>query len=640
MAKHRLFLAATCASILVVLAASGVGVAGASVAAQTAGTTSLGSPLTAMFVDGNPGALVTGGHAYSFTALTAGHVGSAATFAANQNGHAFAVSFAPLSGQPLTVGSYPNAQLTADASHPGLDLSGDGVSCSSSSGTFLVDEVSLGGNGDPLTFSARFWVQCNGDTPAVFGAVSYNATADFRTTTIPTAVDFGPVTVGQSRTLPIPITNNGPSDLSPPSLGIVAGGQGLGFSWDYGTCGAIVVLHAGESCSADVTFTPLEIAPGPQVNMFRIFDEATLAGWGGPGRLVELTATSVGWQSLGGYVNADPTAVADPLSSAGLYLFVRGGDNAVYWQHSPDGATWPGYQSAGGALSSLPFAVADPAGASGTVAVYVFGRGGDGALYVGRIVSGTWQGWQSLGGYLTSYPTATVSSTGVWVAVRGGDGALYARHLTSGGWSPWQGFGGYLDSAGHLAADPSGVYAFVAGDDDAMYVRNLSAGGGWSNLGGFITSPPVAVADATGISVFASGGDGGVYTRHLGAGTWTPYLGLGQQVISAPLPVANGDGLSVFVVAFDGRLYRNHFDGTSWGGWTTPGTFGVVSDPIPVVDGSATEHVFVIMYDDSIHTIAYDGLNGLATTDLPGPGAPTTAGAPPPGRLDRLTLPQ
>ena len=152
--------------------------------------------------------------------------------------------------------------------------------------------------------------------------------------------------------------------------------------------------------------------------------------------------------------------------------------------------------------------LSDTAGVSGAVGVYVFVRGGDNALYVGRFVGGVWQGFQPLGGALTSFPVATATSTGLWVSVRGGDGALYARHLSAGVWSPWQGYGGYLNSAPWLAADTSGVYAFVAGGDDALYVRNLSGGTGWQPLGGFVAGPPTAVADATGISVFVQGGDG------------------------------------------------------------------------------------------------------------------------------------
>ena len=171
--------------------------AGSVASAQAVMPATLATPLTAMFLDGEASATVTGGHAYSFTAPAGGHAGAAVTFAVNETGHAFNVAFAPIAGQTLAVGTYPNALLAADATHPGLSLSGDSQSCGTATGTFNVDQVTLDGSGNPLTFSARFEFHCNGETPAVFGAVSYNGTADFRTTTIPTTMDLGTQSAGQ-----------------------------------------------------------------------------------------------------------------------------------------------------------------------------------------------------------------------------------------------------------------------------------------------------------------------------------------------------------------------------------------------------------------------------------------------------------
>ena len=401
-----------------------------------------------------------------------------------------------------------------------MDLSGDGVACTTASGAFSVDQISLDGSGNPVTFSSRFEFHCNAEDPAVIGAVSYNATADYRTTTMPTAVaDFGSVAAGGVPTpwKEVTVTNNGPSDLTLSSQGP----DSLNFGVYLATCGQFTVLHVGESCVYQVRFQPLVGAAGPQSAWLRINENLAPSG-GSAVRRIRLTGfvssnPTPSWISLGGAVTADPSAVADPQDPSGVYAFVRGGDGALYWQHAT-GSTWSGYHAAGGVLTSLPFAVADPAGVSGTVGSYVFVRGGDGALYVGRIVGGVWQGWQPLGGYLTSFPAAVVDSSGLWVAVRGGDGALYARHLTSTGWSGWQSFGGYLDSAPSLAADASGAYAFVVGGDGALYARNIRGVASWQSLGGYVTAAPVGVGDAAGISVFVRGGDGATYWRHESGG--------------------------------------------------------------------------------------------------------------------------
>ena len=69
------------------------------------------------------------------------------------------------------VADYTYAQRAADGSHIGLDLSGDGVACTTASGAFSVDQISLDGSGNPVTFSSRFEFHCNAEDPAVIGAV-------------------------------------------------------------------------------------------------------------------------------------------------------------------------------------------------------------------------------------------------------------------------------------------------------------------------------------------------------------------------------------------------------------------------------------------------------------------------------------
>ena len=314
-------------------------------------------------------------------------------------------------------------------------------------------------------------------------------------------------------------------------------------------------------------------------------------------------AADPAWQALGGIVTADPSVATDPQDPSGVYTFVRGSDDGLYWYRTAGSSSSSG--AGGGFLTSQPIAVADPTGVSGNVGVYTFVRGGDGALYVGRVSGGTWQGWESLGGYLDFFPGATVDSTGLWVGVRGGDGGLYARRLLGGQWSPWIPFGGYLTSAPSMVGDSSGVYAFASGGDQALYARDLS-GGDWEGLGGYLTSGPVATADASGISVVVRGGDGGAYRRHETGGAWASYEPLGGFLSSPPVAVADSAGVSVYGRGGDGGLDRDRFDGGSWHGWTPLGGY-LASSPAAVADGAGFEHVAVAGGDAGLYTMSVEG---------------------------------
>jgi subtilisin family serine protease len=309
------------------------------------------------------------------------------------------------------------------------------------------------------------------------------------------------------------------------------------------------------------------------------------------------------WTSLGGIVTADPAAAPDPTNPSGAYVFVRGGDGAMYWKHAT-GGTWSSYNNAGGLITTQPIAISDPTGVSGAVAVYVFARGADGGLYVGTIVNGTWTGWQGLGGLLTSRAAAAIDSSGLWVAVRGGDNGLYVRRLLGGSsWSSWQAMGGYLATPPSLIADSSsGILAFVGGGDNGLYVRGVSSGSPWQPLGGLITAAPGAVAHASEKSVFVRGSDGTTYLRHAVGSQWDPYVSLGGYTTSEPIGVAGTDGVSLYVRGGDGALYRKHFDG-QWGAWARLGNF-FNADPTAIIDGSGFERVFVVGGDGALYTLS------------------------------------
>ena len=87
-----------------------------------------------------------------------------------------------------------------------------------------------------------------------------------------------------------------------------------------------------------------------------------------------------------------------------------------------------------GDITSDPVTVASTAGAE------VFARGGDNAIYQGRVTTGgTWSGWRRIAGNITSNVGAIADGDGVQLFVRGGDNGLYQGRLTTGGvWSGWR----------------------------------------------------------------------------------------------------------------------------------------------------------------------------------------------------------
>jgi hypothetical protein len=83
--------------------------------------------------------------------------------------------------QPLRVGSYENATRYPFQSptSPGLSVFGSGRGCNTLTGRFDVLEVSYSATGQIDRFSADFAQHCDGQPPALFGSIRYNATVGF-----------------------------------------------------------------------------------------------------------------------------------------------------------------------------------------------------------------------------------------------------------------------------------------------------------------------------------------------------------------------------------------------------------------------------------------------------------------------------
>ena len=120
------------------------------------------------------------GQSYSFSTPASGiqfgamDWGEVRVFADTPNGSWFAFFSAP-GGAPLQVGVYDHAQRAADTTHPGLDVSGEGRGCNTTSGSFTVLGVSYGPLGYLQSLHLTFEQHCEGGIPALRGELNLTA---------------------------------------------------------------------------------------------------------------------------------------------------------------------------------------------------------------------------------------------------------------------------------------------------------------------------------------------------------------------------------------------------------------------------------------------------------------------------------
>jgi hypothetical protein len=256
-----------------------------------------------------------------------------------------------------------------------------------------------------------------------------------------------------------------------------------------------------------------------------------------------------GWQSLGGATTADPVAVVTGTApNDQIDVFVRGGDGAVYWKQITGSVAsptiQPGFVALGGFATSSPTAaVAGATLSSPGSTAFVFVRGGDGAVYMQRLTGTSAGTWVGLGGLITSDPAATPDNFngGVTVFARGGDLAMYRQHVDANGTlGGWLGLGGGITSDPGVAFDGTHTIVFARGNDLSVYEMSLSSvstTGTWTALGGASTSDPEATYDGTNVRVAVRGGDLALYWQSPGVTGWTGIGGLfTSRPALAPLP--------------------------------------------------------------------------------------------------------
>ena len=314
------------------------------------------SPITAAFVSSEQGDFVGGGNNYSFSKITYDLQDGGVAFNATDSAAYFTFIFLPPAGQSLLPGTYV-VTGSPGPSQPQLDVFGNSHGCDYETGWFTIDDATYDSSGNILSFSVRFEQHCGVSEAALFGALSYQSTAPYRTRTVsPTNLAFtspsgGPVTQT------ITITNNGPSTLTPSYA--LAGANPGDFNVTT-TCPSSLAAKA--SCAYKITYTP-GIAETSAAT-FEYFDELSPLGppneqaEEGTGWHIPLSATNSAYQ---GSLPALGPAYMDSESGNGLVTPQETEFTSVTYLGSPAG--YPRFQLTNDIGAYAEVTLAPPAGA-------------------------------------------------------------------------------------------------------------------------------------------------------------------------------------------------------------------------------------------------------------------------------------
>jgi hypothetical protein len=225
--------------------------------------------LTAFTLDSEPGDTIGAGQSLTFASLsatvTATGDDAALTMTATDGTHNFSADLAAPTGGTLAQGTTYPTTLAGDATNAGLDVSGDGRSCGSSTGTMTVHEITLDVSNAIATFAATYEQHCDGATPALFGELRFHATTDYKAVLAdPSSIDFGTQARTPSAPSPITITNTGSSTVAF-GAGSIKGTARADYSIDTATdtCSGQALAATSDTCTIAIVFDPSSGAARP-----------------------------------------------------------------------------------------------------------------------------------------------------------------------------------------------------------------------------------------------------------------------------------------------------------------------------------------------------------------------------------------
>ena len=233
---------------------------------------SLALPLSAMAISGTPVSAVSTGHTGFFTSAEQGvtvgfdSAGTTASITRDEAG-LYVVSALPggwtaLIGAPqlaaLTPGLYLDAEeyIGGNRDNPVLQVEGYGHSCNQVTGRFQVDEIETDMAGVITRFAARFEQHCEGQEPALLGAIAVNSSLPAYGHSIDhTSLTFSGIHLHGPSFQEIVVTNTGLSPL--PFHGATITGRDAASFDLVDNCGTSTIAP-GDSCTIGVNARPVD----------------------------------------------------------------------------------------------------------------------------------------------------------------------------------------------------------------------------------------------------------------------------------------------------------------------------------------------------------------------------------------------
>lgn len=224
--------------------------------------------ITALAIDSEPGDMIGEGKQFEYATQTATF--GVATYTPGwlfvqvlgaSGGDFWNMTFRGAAADPLAVGTYENAQRLPDATHPGLDVGGQGRGCNTSAGRFVIRELERDAVGNVTTLAVSFEQHCEGDVAALFGELRLQASTGYPLLTVtPTSVDLGSAGVGSATPQQMVHLVSGGTDgvvLSELSIG---GANAADFAIASANCG-IGAIPPQMTCDIAVKATPGALGP-------------------------------------------------------------------------------------------------------------------------------------------------------------------------------------------------------------------------------------------------------------------------------------------------------------------------------------------------------------------------------------------
>jgi hypothetical protein len=197
---------------------------------------------------------------------------SAVQVRAEAAGESFSFSFAAPDGQQLAVGEYVGTSSSAGRGWPGLDVSGSGRGCGTSTGSFIVKDIHFNGSGEIERFWALYEQHCeNADAPAAFGEVRFGEpAAEAPEVVAPSAVAWPQTAVGRTG-VEVPVTV-GAGEGGAHVASVVLEGEDAGdFTIANDECAGTILARRAR-CELAVAVTPK--APGLRTAQLVITDQS------------------------------------------------------------------------------------------------------------------------------------------------------------------------------------------------------------------------------------------------------------------------------------------------------------------------------------------------------------------------------